>query len=361
MEPAKKADFFLGANSPIGFTSYYAELNDPSRTKHCYVIKGCPGSGKSTMMKQIAAEMEKGEGLIETIHCSSDPDSLDAVILHDKSAIIADGTLPHAIEPQLPVAYEQVISLFACFDSQKMTGLREDAIETDKKIKACHRRCCNYLAGAAMLLEDNRRIALECTDIGKIQKLAQKLALKEFKKKGGAGLERKRLLSAVTPKGILTFGGTVTALCEKVYLIKDAYGASAGILLQALKAAALAHGYEVFGCYCPLDQQNKLEHLLIPELSLGFVTENSFTELAAEPYRVIHFSRFTDKAKLKLKKQRLSFNRRAAKEILSEAVKTLETAKAHHDTLEDLYRQGLDFAQITQIQVQTLEKFRALL
>ncbi len=354
MDTAKTADFFLGANSPTGFTSYFSELTDPSLTDHCYIIKGCPGSGKSTMMKKTAARFAGKDSLVERIHCSSDPDSLDAVILHDSRAILADGTLPHAIEPKLPVVYEKIVSLFDCFNTELLSARRAAAMETDRKIKDCHKRCCCYLAGAAMLLEDNCRTAAECTDYLKIQRLAQKLAAKELpQKKGVAGIERKRLLSAVTPKGIVAFSGSVTALCDKIYLIKDEYAASSTALLRALKVLALESGYEVFACYCPLDQQNKLEHLLIPELSLGFVTENSYFQPELEPYRVIHFSRFTDKNRLKQKKQRLSFNKRAAKEILEEAVKSLVKAKAFHDELEEIYQSGVSFEQIGRIQEAT--------
>lgn len=357
MDAAKTADFFLGANSPAGFVSYFSELTDPHLTDHCYIIKGCPGSGKSTMMKKTAAHFAGKDRLTERIHCSSDPDSLDAVILHDSKAILADGTLPHAIEPTLPIVYEKVVSLFECFDGEALAAKRDAAMETDRKIKECHKRCCCYLAGAAMLLEDNRRTAAECTDYLKIQRLAQKLAAKELprKKDGAAGLERKRLLSAVTPKGIVAFTDSIPTLCDKIYLVKDEYSASSTALLRALKVLALENGYEVFACYCPLDQQNKLEHLLIPELSLGFVTENPYFQPELTPYRVIHFSRFTDKNKLRLKKQRLSFNKRAAREILEEAVKSLVKAKAYHDDLEEIYRSGVNFDQIGRIQVDTLK------
>ena len=120
METAKSADFFLGANSPNGFSSYFTEINDPKLTDNCYVIKGCPGSGKSTMMKTIAERLSEQESFIENIHCSSDPDSLDGVILHDSRTVIADGTPPHAIEPKLPIAYETIVSLYGSFDYPKV-------------------------------------------------------------------------------------------------------------------------------------------------------------------------------------------------------------------------------------------------
>ena len=359
METAKSADFFLGANSPNGFSSYFTELNDSKLTDHCYVIKGCPGSGKSTMMKTIAETLSEQESLIENIHCSSDPDSLDGVILHDSRTVIADGTPPHVIEPKLPIAYEIIVSLYDSFDYPKVASHRTEAANLDQKIKECHHRCCCYLGGAATLLDDNFRTAAECTDHAKVIRLAQKLAQKELPdKKAGPGVERKRLLSAITPKGILSYADSVTALCDRVYVIHDEHSAASRVLIGALRSFALDSGYEVYTCYCPLAQRDKPEHLFIPELGLGFVTQNQYITFDIPPYRVIHSSRFTDKEKLKLRKQRMSFNKRAAKEILQEAVKALQAAKRLHDDLEQIYRLGIDFTQVEKIRDKVIAEMK---
>lgn len=347
MKLVKQADFFLGANTPNGFVSFFSELNDPALTDHCYVIKGSAGCGKSTIMKKAAHSVTWKESLTERIHCSSDPDSLDGVILHDSKTIIADGTPPHPIEPALPIAYESMVSLYHCFDRKKIAAKRQEAMELNKKISDCHKRCCSYLAGAEILLQDNFLIASQCTDYLKIAKLVARLVQKEIPdKKCGKGTERKRLLSAFTPKGHLVFTDTVSSLCSKVYVIKDDYSASARALIEGLKNAALSHGYDLFCCYSPLGWTRQPEHLLIPELGLGFFTENALMSYPEKPYRVINYSRFTDKERLKLKKQRLSFNKRAAREILKEAVASIVTAKKLHDELEAIYGNGVDFSKV---------------
>lgn len=93
---AKPLHFFLGANTPQGFVSRFDQLADPLDGWREFVIKGGPGTGKSTLMKRIANQAEKHCEHIELIHCSSDADSLDGVILHDVKTSIADGTSPHA-------------------------------------------------------------------------------------------------------------------------------------------------------------------------------------------------------------------------------------------------------------------------
>lgn len=88
--------FFLGANSPCGFVSRFDSLYDPEGGWHAFVLKGGPGTGKSTLMHRVAAAAQEAHAQVERIHCSSDPASLDAVILPGQKLCIVDGTAPHA-------------------------------------------------------------------------------------------------------------------------------------------------------------------------------------------------------------------------------------------------------------------------
>lgn len=91
----KTLHFFLGANTPQGFVSRFDQLADPNDGWREFVIKGGPGTGKSSLMKRIAAEKGERCQRVEMIHCSSDVDSLDGVILPDIKTAIGDGTSPH--------------------------------------------------------------------------------------------------------------------------------------------------------------------------------------------------------------------------------------------------------------------------
>ena len=86
--------FFLGANTPEGFASYYDEWLDLRRLNRLFIIKGTPGNGKSGFMRRIAERLgEKGyEG--ETVLCSADPKSLDGVYFPALGAAFVDGTAP---------------------------------------------------------------------------------------------------------------------------------------------------------------------------------------------------------------------------------------------------------------------------
>jgi hypothetical protein len=94
----KALHFFLGANTPQGFVSRFDQLSGPEDGWRLFVIKGGPGTGKSSLMKKVAQAFDNQA--LEFIHCSSDADSLDAVILPESRLSIADGTAPHAVMPK---------------------------------------------------------------------------------------------------------------------------------------------------------------------------------------------------------------------------------------------------------------------
>ena len=76
----QELDFFLGALSPTGFSSYYTQVVKDAETQTSALLKAGPGCGKSTLLRRIAAHLEEQGETVELIHCSSDPDSLDGVI-----------------------------------------------------------------------------------------------------------------------------------------------------------------------------------------------------------------------------------------------------------------------------------------
>jgi MoxR-like ATPase len=75
---------FPGNNTSRGFYSYYPYIVPYSAAEHIYILKGGPGVGKSTFMRRIAEKAALLDFDIEFMHCSSDPDSLDAVFIPQK-------------------------------------------------------------------------------------------------------------------------------------------------------------------------------------------------------------------------------------------------------------------------------------
>ena len=79
--------FFGAANSGGGFYSVFKNILKPFDKR--ILIKGGPGTGKSTLMKNVFG-LAKSRGLSpEMMLCSSDPDSLDGVLIDKLSLPMA--------------------------------------------------------------------------------------------------------------------------------------------------------------------------------------------------------------------------------------------------------------------------------
>ena len=158
----------------------------------------------------------------------------------------------------------------------------------------------------------------------------------------------------------MVFHGTLQALCPRIYSIEDEHGAASRLLLAELRRRALEAGLDVISCSCPLFPAEKLEHLLIPSIGVGFTTSNPWHKADFPVFRRIHAARFTDTEGLRSRRQLLSFNRRAAKELLSEAVSIAGEAKAAHDAMEAFNIAAMDWEGATILTEWVVSEFEEL-
>ena len=61
--------FFFGANNRAGYCSLFDTLYDPYAEGKHLILKGGPGTGKSTLMNRVAEKAEK-KGYYEQFHNS---------------------------------------------------------------------------------------------------------------------------------------------------------------------------------------------------------------------------------------------------------------------------------------------------
>ena len=165
------------------------------------------------------------------------------------------------------------------------------------------------------------------------------------RKRLGHGLEL-RLLSAVTPKGEVFYQGTVQALASKFIVFRDDYGAVSRLLLELIRAEALTRGYHLITCPCAMHPDDKIDHILIPELKLAFLTDNRWHPVQLPGVQAVRCSRFLDRENLAGYRARLRFNERAAAELLEQASALMAQAKSCHDELETYYRAAVDFGKV---------------
>lgn len=351
---SNNVDFFMGALGPKGFKGYFDWL-DTQEQVPLYLIKAGPGCGKSTLMSRLA---QASPLPVERIHCSSDPDSLDGVIFAQPRAAIIDATAPHVVEPAYPGAVQQVVDLHHTLDADYLTAHRGKIVALFQRCSALQEQAGRSIRAAAALLEDSRRIAAPLVNEEKLLGWAKRLGARKLPHTDHAGSESIRLLSAVTPKGRMVFLNTVETLASERIVLHDEQGAAAPLAMALLRQMALERGYAVITCPCPL-RDGVIDHLLIPELGLAFLTGNSWHPMELENRQNVHCTRFLEKGALRSQRARLRFDRRAAAELLELASASQRQAKASHDELESYYRTAADFSRLDEIAARLTETFFA--
>ncbi len=341
-----QTNYFLGANSPTGFYSLYDELSDPAQRKALYILKGGPGCGKSTLMKRIARHAEAAGLDTQRILCSGDPESLDAVILPEKGIAVVDGTAPHVVEANCPGAVETYVDLSQFYDHAALQTVKNDLITVAAEYKGYYKQAYRCL-GAAGELRRNLMDSADSSELRqKLQKRAKGIIGRELKRNtAGAGQVEHRFLNAITHKGPVHLWDTVSAQAARVYELSDSHGL-AQHLLSPILTAALASGCCAVACPDPM-APDRMAHLILPELSLAFVTSTADAPWPHRPYRRLRLDAMAEENLHQVSKPRLRFTRKVADALTEDGIANLAQAKEAHDRLEALYNPHVDFDGVT--------------
>lgn len=333
--------YFLGANTPEGFSSLYDALFADARIRKLYVLKGGPGCGKSTLMRTAAAAASELGCDTEQILCSSDPDSLDALIVPQAGLALVDGTAPHVVEPPLCGLGACYLDLGRFYDGERLAKDREALREAKEKNAACYPLCYLALRAAGAASEGLRRIASAGLPPTLLPELLEEL-LPPLPKRSTAQPPLRRYLRGVTPQGLLS----LPSGCGRHVVLRDSFGLSAP-LLSRIAAFCAEQGCPAVLCPDPLAPAS-LQAVLIPEAELAFSAASRLypQETDAQPQ--------ADLDALIL--QRLSYEKTQRLEGLEqlrvaavhEALRHLAAAKRHHDALEALYRPAVDFDGVSE-------------
>ncbi len=350
--------FFLGANNKNGYCSLFNKIYDPYQKGNHIILKGGPGTGKSTLMKRVAQHLEKKGYFVERGYCSADPNSLDAVIAPEINYSIFDGTSPHIADPVLPGVNEHIVDLSIAWNKGYLKLHRKEIGELTKSNKEMHKKAADFLKVASQIETQSVILCNTFTNREKAERYAKRLCSRLIpeRKVSAKGRELKRFLSGITPDGIVVQYDSMVALCEKIITVKDEFSIVSPYIAGYIGEYALNMGYDVYKCYCPLFPEFKVEHIIIPELKTGVFSENSYHLSIEENEERIRATRFFDKDGYAMNKEKLMFQKKAKKELINEAIRKLSLALDIHDRLEEYYIKATDFDVIDKVSNKLLQE-----
>jgi len=329
-----RSALFAAANSGKGFVSFYDGVFDRPEIRRRYIIKGGPGTGKSSFMKAIAAYAEQGGMAVEYYRCSSDPESLDGIVLDGRIAML-DGTAPHAVEPTLSGARDEIINLGEFWDGERLTEHYNDIVSFSALKANCYRKAYRFLSAAMAVEEINRELVSPSVRLEKMEQAAKR-QVKEIPEGDGFRL-LPGLADSVGMKGTVRLD-TYEKQASRLIVLDDFYG-TATLFLSCLIGEAREKKCSVRVSYQPIIPSLP-DAVLFEESGVCFVVG---AHGEREPDGRINMKRFVDGEAIKKIRVEYRMNRRLFDALLNSAVEALAEAGAHHFQLERIYSSCMDF------------------
>lgn len=360
MSIGNERHLFAGGNTASGFHSFFDHIAPVDATR-VMIIKGGPGSGKSTMMKWLSHEMQ-GRGFhVEYFHCSSDAASLDAIRIPQLEVSLIDGTAPHLIDPVHPGVVDEIINLGPFCDEAGIRPHKKRILATRAGASRAFWRAYRLLAAAKEVREITAHINLEKFDYGRANVNAASVIASLFGHRpisGDVGRVRHLFASAITPTGFHNYLPSLMDSVPQKVLVTGSPGTGKSTLVKKVIDAARERGYLVEAYHCGLDPQ-RCEHALIPALGCAVITSTPPHVYEADQATVINMDLCRHPAAVKAHEELLKQNQQLFSHILEQAIAALATAKSQHAELEAIYAPYMDFARIESLRPDLLARILA--
>ncbi len=327
----KKLDFFAAANGYGGFRSYFDTVFKSEDYDKIYVIKGGPGTGKSSFMKKIADRYAAQNCYVERIHCSSDPNSLDGVIVNsrDKRIALLDGTAPHERDAVIVGAIDEIINLGASLDTRFLSAQRGEITALNKEKKRAYATAYYYLEIAGVASKRKKALTVSRFNTEKAKNELNYLA--ELSKECDFRSETTRLVSSFGSHG-RSHIPTVEGASKKLYSILGDYYECV-LLIGEIYKLFKSRKTDIIFSPSPLDG-DCIEALYLPKEGIGFVIGGEGEGITANEF-------FTplDKTDGECIKKAAEIE----EEALEEAMRWFAIASHLHFRLEKIYSSAMNF------------------
>ena len=155
---------------------------------------------------------------------------------------------------------------------------------------------------------------------------------------------------------------------KKVYIISNPVGLCATSLLNIFSESVIYRGFDIELYYCPMKPESKIEHLLVPELGIAFISVNKYHDL--EPWEIatdeegkhnpeivhIDMNDMLDRRKLEKLENLIESNCDSMDKLICDGIGYLKRAKQEHDYLESFYIPNMDFKKIDELRDEIIAK-----
>lgn len=341
--------FFPAGNTTTGFYSFFDHILHHEEANHIYSFKGGPGTGKSSMMRKISQYYEDKGLDIEYHHCSSDPDSLDAIVIPQAKVAFMDGTAPHIVDPKTPGAIDDIINLGDNWDRNILVKQRNTILKARKENTRLFQKAYAYLRAAGELVKIYESTAFRAFNVAKAMAWVDSMIRKLLGDEPLAtqfGKRRDLFAFGITPKGIINYRNDYLQNMEIKIKIKESLFSTSEEMMNTFAEALIKRGISVICLHSPI-KPDKIVEIICDELNLliSVDTRHYPIDTTVRYTYEVDLSEFVDENQLKHIHREVNEDIYEYDRMLEKAIKYIKKAKENHDSLEEYYVDALDFSK----------------
>lgn len=263
----KQRCYLAAANTSTGFASFFDYvIKDAERV---YILKGSPGSGKSTFLRRIGNDLLKAGLDVDFIYSCVDSKSLDGIYIHGINVSFVNGTMPNFIEPKYPGAVERLLDFGNYWDIDYLRKEKDKIKYYYDEIAREYKKFWMHLKNAKLIHDNWKREYMLGMDFKMATDITNSL-IKDFinSRDSQKGTEYHRFSSALTVDGQVNFYENLTSGIKNRVVLKGRPGSGKSTLLKRLGLAGIEAGYDVEFYHCSFDA-SCIDMIIIPMLSFA--------------------------------------------------------------------------------------------
>jgi hypothetical protein len=349
--------YFPGGNTYKGFWSFFEEALAPNR--RVFIIKGGPGTGKSTFIKSIGSNMLSQGYDLEYLCCSGDANSIDGVVIPKLGVAIVDGTAPHVIDPKNPGAVDEIINFGDVWDEDVLIRNKDSIVTINNTIKVHYKKAYENLRKAKDIRDEIEQQIVCKVQSDAIEQGVVKIfgEIINYQKINDVGKGINRFGWAITHRGIVSYFGELTRDITNKYILKGPSVKINSLILHGIEELLIEQGYSVERYHDCLEPE-LTDMIIVPELSLALVSRNYF-----QPSSAIGDGVVIDMTNILLEESD-DFSELETQKVdmvaaIQRGVGEMEKSKNLHDKLEEFYIRAMDFDRLKQIKDRVLFKINS--
>lgn len=335
---------FFGCNSAEGFHTFFNFLPNLDNAK-MIIVKGGPGTGKSTFINRIGEAFSTQGYELEYQHCSLDPESYDAVTIPEIRSVVVAATGHHVFDPRNPGAVDEILNLGEYWDINGIRKHREEIIAINAASERKFHKVYRQLKAARLLLGNAESVSAAALDPRRLYALEQTICdlLPPANSDGSYGAERHCFISSITPLGEVHLAASLLRENTRVVGLVGEPGSGRSELLKQVGRQAQLRGLSVEYYHKPIDP-TVLEHVHIPDAKLLLTVQ---PELMPEGNLTALYKLSECAAEwVKNEMHEIASAKNRYQEVLDDAVASLMDAKNTHSALEQYYVPHMDFSSV---------------